>query len=298
MKNSIRLGYCCLCKSVGDKGKFRAMTVKKATSMNEDDRYKEIQQRTRENFSNLYDITKWNIENNIRMYRVSSDMAVLHTHEICNYDFREDSVVIDLANKIKEMAKDNDILHTIHCDQFNVINSDREEVFQNTIKSLEYHCDLMDMLGIKYNCIHVGGKKGGVELGKERFVNNFIRMPERVQKSIMLENCDKSYNVSNTLELCEILDIPMTYDYHHSRILKSELSDSEYMDRIVDTWKGQECIGHLSSSADEYKLVSKHHDYITEEDMIDFIKVTGGRINCELECKQKDLALLRIKACI
>ena len=221
-------------------------------------------------------------------------MAVLHTHDICNYDFRDDNVVIELASKIKKMTVDNNILLTIHCDQFHVIATDREQVLQNTIKGLEYHCDLMDMLGIKYNCIHLGSKKGGIEAGKERFVNNFLRLPKRIQKSLMIENDDKSYNVEDILEICELLDIPMCYDFHHSRILPSPHNDSYYIDRIISTWANNEPIGHISSSADEDRIISKHHDYISLNDYNNVVSITRGKINLELECKQKDIALLNL----
>lgn len=288
----MRLGYCCHCLSLGKKAKFKTMRVSQAEKLSVNDRYDEVQKRTRHNFSVLYDIMKWNIENNINMYRVSSDLAVLHTHDICDYDFRNDSVVLELCDKIKNMAKYNDIRLTIHPSQYSVINSDKEHVFQNTIISLQYHYDLMQLLGIDYMCLHVGGKTGGVEAGKERFVENFMRLPQHIQKSIMLENDDKSYNVEDTLELCETLDIPVCVDFHHDRVLGSTSHISVYIDRIMNTWNGNTPVSHLSSSADEDKIINKHHDYIMLADFNRVIGITNGKFDIEFECKKKDLALL------
>lgn len=289
-----RVGYCCLNNSLGKRGGFRAMTVKKALTMSVDDRNKEIQQRTRENFSNLYYIMKYNAENNIHMYRVSSSMAVLHTHECCDYDFRLDTTVITLCQQIKQIAQDNDILLTIHCDQFHVCSTDREEVFQNTLIGLQYHVDLMNMLDISYNCIHVGSKKGGIEASQDRFITNFLRLPIEIQQSLMLENDDKSHNLDSVLEICELLEIPCCLDFHHAKVKPSNNDVSTYLERVTATWGANTPISHLSSSRDADNLISSHAEYVTQDDYDYFMQLTNGTYNVELECKGKNLSLLQL----
>lgn len=291
----MRLGYCCINKSLGNKGNFRTMTVSKANKLTKDERYLELQKRTRENFRNLLSIMKYNVDKNISMYRVSSSMSPLYTHEICNYDFAKDKYILNLCKQIKQMAQDNDIRLTIHPDQYNVINSTSQNVLNNTIKNLEYHYKLVGLLGIEVMCIHVGGKAGGIEVGKKRFVDNFKQIPEYIQRYICLENDDKSYNVENTLNICKQLNIPMIFDWHHDRILSSSNHCTKYMNDIISTWNGRVPVAHISSSANEEKLVSKHHDRVNLKDFNQFVIDTGSNFDVEFECKDKELSLMEIK---
>lgn len=289
----INLGFACICQSIKT-GSFKTTTVTSASKLSEQDRFNKLQQLTRQNFSNLYDIMKFNVENNIHLYRVSSDMCPLNTHEICNYDFTQDPTVIMLANKIKQMAVDNGIRLSIHISQFAVINTDKESVFQNTVTDLEYHYKLMQMLGIEIFCIHVGGKTGGIELARQRFIDNFDRLPQHLQSIIHLENCDKSWNVQDTLSICEELNIPMIVDLHHDRCLPSENNINCYIDRIKATWKTRKPKCHISSGrskADD----KAHNDYITVEDydMVRFADSNGFDIMLEAKCKDKALFEVR-----
>lgn len=289
----INLGFACICQSIKT-GSFKTTTITSASKLSEQDRFNKLQQLTRQNFSNLYDIMKFNVENGIRLYRVSSDLAVLSTHSICNYDFTQDPTVIMLADKIKQMAVDNNIRLSIHISQFAVINTDKESVFQNTVTDLEYHYKLMQMLGIEIFCIHVGGKTGGIELARQRFIDNFNRLPQHLQSIIHLENCDKSWNIQDTLSICEELNIPMIVDLHHDRCLPSENSVGCYIDRIKATWKTRKPKCHISSGRSKTDDKA-HNDYITVEDydMVKFAYDNGFDIMLEAKCKDKALFEVR-----
>ena len=55
---------------------------------------------------------------------------------------------------------------------------------------------------------------------------------------IVLENDDKTYTVTETLLLCEKLQIPMVLDYHHflcNHDPKEKIND--LLKRILNTWK-------------------------------------------------------------
>jgi len=285
------LGYACINMTLGKKGSFKTTTATSASKLSEQDRFNKIQQLTRQNFDTLYDIMKFNIDNNIHLYRVSSDMCPLNTHEICNYDFTQDAVVLSMASKIKEMAIDNNIRLSIHPSQFLVLSSDKEHVVRNSIIDLEYHYKLMQLLGIEICCIHVGGKTGGIELAKQRFINTFNALPQHLKDIIHLENDDKSFNVSDTLDICEEINIPMILDFHHDRCLPSRDSVEYCINRICATWKGRTPKAHLSSGKTSVTDRS-HADYIQKEDYDYVNSIWCGDLM--LECKQKDLALFRL----
>lgn len=295
MENTnIRIGYCCINKSLGKDGSFKTMTVKKATSLSEDKRFKELQNRTRINFYNLYKIMKWNALHGIKMYRVSSDMCPLYTHTICNYDFTQDTCVLELCDKIRKISVESDIRLAIHPSQYVVVNSEKEEVFQNAIIDLEYHHKLVQLLNIDVVCLHIGGKAKGIEAGKQRFIDGFNKLPKYIQNMICLENDDKSYNLQDTLDLCERINVPMIFDWHHDRVLPSENHCSEYIDRIINIWSGRVPVSHISSSKDDDKIIRSHHDYIHQCDFEQCLIDTQHKFDVEFECKQKDLALINL----
>lgn len=287
-----KLGFACICQTLGKQGSFKTVQLTSASKLSEQDRFTKLQQATRQNFDALYDIMKFNVDNNIKLYRVSSSLCPLYGHEICNYDFTQDPTVLSLASKIKQMAIDNNIRLSIHPSQYLVLSSDKEHVVQNSIIDLEYHYKLMQLLGIEICCIHVGGKTGGLELARQRFIDNFNRLPQHLQSIIHLENCDKSWNVEDTLSICEELNIPMIVDFHHDRCLPSSDSVECYIDRIGATWNGRTPKAHLSSGRDSVNDRA-HHDYIEQSDYDYVNSIWNGDLM--LECKQKELALFRLE---
>jgi len=64
-----------------------------------------------------------------------------------------------------------------------------------------------------------------------------------------LENDEMCYNVDDLLPLCEELNIPLVFDYHHDWIFPSSLPPAELMPRILQTFyrKGIRPKQHLSA---------------------------------------------------
>lgn len=289
----MRIGYACLNLTLKNKGKNRRMTVTQASKMAEFNRYLEIKKRTRENFANLLEVVIWNIKNNILLYRVCSNLIVLNNHEINTYVWDEDEYILDICKDIKKLVNENDVILTMHPDQFNVLNSDKEIVIRNTIDNLESLYKICELLGIKIMCLHVGSKVNGVEEGKKRFINTFSKLPVHLKNIICLENDDKSYNVENTLNLCELLDIRMILDLHHDRCNKSRKKVNKYIDRIKDTWKYEMPKCHISSGLTS-EVDKRHADYINKKDLKYYINIVKNDFNIMVEAKKKELAVLEI----
>ena len=78
---------------------------------------------------------RYNIENDIHFYRLTSALIPLTTHpDVPNWGYRK------LFKKdfeyIGKLIKKNNMRVDTHPDQFNVINSANDEVVKNTIKNL------------------------------------------------------------------------------------------------------------------------------------------------------------------
>lgn len=126
--------------------------------------------------------------------------------------------------------------------QFTQLGSPRGVVVKNAVKDLEYHCEMLDRMGMGKDSvmiIHGGGIFGDKPATLERIKKNYTELlPDRVKARVVLENDEICYNVDDLLPLCEELNIPLVLDYHHDWIYpRAEQSLEELMPRILATWE-------------------------------------------------------------
>ena len=289
----MRIGFACISLSLGEEGRFKTMTVKTASKISKEDLNKKLKDISINNLKNTLNILRWCNKNNIKMYRFSSSLIPLATHDINNFEWYNDEDIIEICSLIKNYSKENDIRISMHPDQFAVVNSNKEKVFNDSIRLLNYTNTLSNLLGNKTLVIHVGGVYGDKELSKQRFIENFYKLPLDVQNKICIENDDKSYNIEDVLFLCNEIKKPIILDYHHNRCNKSKYDISHYLDDIINTWHGNTPKLHLSSG--EKSITDrKHSDYINIEDYKDVLNITKCKFDIMIESKAKDLSVLRL----
>ena len=130
----------------------------------------------------------------------------------------------------------------------------------------------------------------------KRFKENFNLLSDEVKSKIMLENDDKSFNVYQTLKLCEEINVPMCLDIHHHYCNKCTKDINIYMERIFNTYKKCKIKMHYSSPKSK-KEKRTHNEYINSDEFINFIaflKRYDKDIDIMLEAKSKDLALVKL----
>ena len=287
----IRLGYACI-SNVLDVSSSKTITLSYYKRINNKLRKDKINNIIENNLDSLCEIIKYNIKNDIHFFRITAKLIPLM-----------DIVDIDLSkyknkfNYIGKLIRDSNMRVSTHIDQYCVLNSINNEVVLNSINLLNDLVKVMDMFNVKYDLImHVGSKSGGIKQSIDRFVNNFNLLDDKVKRRIVLENDDKSFNVYQTLKLCEKLNIPMCLDIHHHYCNKCSKDISFYIDRIYNTWNNNTCKIHISSmkSRKEYRA---HNDYINYLDFIKLIDIIRNKnINTDimLEAKEKDIALFKL----
>jgi UV DNA damage endonuclease len=287
------LGFACICNTLKESGRFKTVTVKTFLKLSETEQAKKLKATAVDNLYTSLQILKWCEENDIFMYRFSSDLIPLATY-VESWHWWQDPDIQNMCSKIKEFVEESKIRISLHPDQFCVLNSDKSEVVQNSITHLEYLNRLSNMIGNKILITHTGSTVGGKEKAIQRFIDNFKLLSEDIQKKLVLENDDKSFGVMDVLFICEALEIPMLFDIHHYNCLNSGEDLAILRQRIMDTWKGNRPKMHLSSGKTSF--TDRHHaDYISEEDYINALGFAGDDFDIMLECKQKELALLRIR---
>lgn len=284
----VRLGYACITNCINDSSSS-PYTYSEYLKDGDIDKLDRV---IISNLKSLNNIIDYNIKNNIHFYRISSKIIPLAT---------KDDVKFDYTNKYKsyydtigKKISDSKMRVDFHPDQFCVLNSVKSDVVSNSVKILEYHYILLNMLNVndKILILHVGSSTFGKENSISRFINNFNKLPIYLRKCIAIENDDKVFNVNDVLKISKVTSIPIVLDYHHHLCNKSDFSFAD----IFNSWGNSRVKMHFSSPKNKRDYRS-HNEYINGDDFINFIEILkkyDRDIDIMLEAKGKDDSLFRL----
>ena len=253
-----------------------------------------------QNVVDLNKIIDWNEQNNIKFFRLSSEMFPWAS------EYYQDWDSVPHINFIKMWlenaglkAKEYGHRITSHPGPFNVLVSPNENVVQNTITDLTIHADIMDFMGLSrtpYNKlnIHCNGVYGDKESALDRFCKNFERLPESVQSRLTVENDDKAsmYSVKDLYEgIHKRIGIPIVFDYHHYKFNTGGQTEQEALEMALSTWGDIKPVVHYSESKAEHELNESikpqaHSDLIEE-----LPNTYGNDVDIMVEAKHKELAI-------
>jgi len=252
-----------------------------------------------QNSRDLFEIIKWNVANNIKVFRISSDMMPWAS-EYNVEDMPDYTKISNILKGCGTYARENGLRLTSHPGPFNVLVSPNPKVVENTIKDLELHGKIFDLLGLDltpYNKIniHCNGVYGDKISAMDRFCSNFEKLSDSVKKRLTVENDDKSsmYSVSDLMYIHKKIGIPIVFDYHHHQFCTGDLSEQQALELALTTWpKGIKPIVHYSESKALHEENSKlkpqaHSDYIKQ-----LPNTYGLAVDIMVEAKAKELAIL------
>ena len=239
----INFGYACINEELRQHGIFSSRTCRISTLVNNPGILDEL---ISKNLDDLMLIMEWNRNNNIKLFRISSQLFPFCSH--MKYGYKIDKWNTKLK-AIGHFAKENSIRLTFHPGQFCVLSSLREEVIQNSIREIDHHSEILDIMECSSDSVIVvhGGSKQPCAM--DRFKKNFYRLSVSSQMRLVLENCELSYKVEELLPVCHQLNIPLVLDYHHFN-LNNEIELEFLMKFILKTWtrRGLRPKFHLSES--------------------------------------------------
>ena len=297
----VRLGYVAISNKLGKNVTSSSTITYKNYSkiIGKDNRINKLKAVISSNLTGLEKILKYNIENNIHFYRITSKLIPLVTHPEVGYYGHREMFKKDFEY-IGNIINESNMRVDTHPDQFNVINSTNEDVFNNTISNLSLHKEFFEDINYSYGkmVLHIGGATYGKEEGIKRFINNFHKIDKDLSSLLILENDDKTYNVKEVLSICKTLKLPMVLDVHHHNCNNDNINIEDYLQDIFNTWKHEFFPPKIHfSSPKEYEKDRKHADYINAMEFNDFIckaKEVNKDFDVMLECKEKDLALYKL----
>jgi|TARA_B110000908_G_C10261905_1_gene459935 UV DNA damage endonuclease len=253
------------------------------------------------NLTDMIEILKWNTQQGINLYRMSSNMFPwMSEYELSDLpNFKKIKQLLETAGKL---AIDSGQRIGFHPGQFCVLPSPSPHVVENTINELDKSAQILDLMCLPQDQtysmnIHLGGSYGDKESAMERFVLNFKRLSKSAQNRIVLENDDKpaQYSVLDLYEIYKQIGTPITFDYHHHRCYNDPMPEEDALKLAATTWPdGIRQLCHYSSAKklheDETAIIRAHADYLYER-----IETYGMDLDIELEVKAKELALIKYR---
>jgi UV DNA damage endonuclease len=254
------------------------------------------------------------------MYRMASGLAPYATHPDLPQFHRQLAECADELGAIGSRANELGIRLSFHPGQFCVLNSEREEVVVATLRDLELHAEVLDLMDQPAEAVvvlHVGARGDDPAAAADRFVAGFERLSERARSRLVLENDDRLFGLGDVLRLSSRTGLRVVWDAHHHACLNPErIPEREALRLALGTWpRGVIPKLHYSSpkTAVEERRVKRGRRVVrvpalpprsAHADLVDpfafhrFLRevVRGANVDVMLEAKAKDLALLRLRA--
>ena len=251
------------------------------------------------NLQDCLKILKFNVRNGVYVYRMSSDMFPWFTH----YDFKDLPKFDKIASLLQEIGTyviENNIRVGFHPGQYTIISSERKDVVTRSIDELNKHAKMLDMMCLPANNyysinIHLNSTKPTLKASAIRFCDNYYLLSDSCKARLTVENDDKpaQFTVKHLYDYVhKIVGIPIIADSLHWYCHKGDMSWEETFKLAISTWKNIKPLCHHSSSKrlheDKNSSLQSHTDYLYEP-----FENFGIDIDVELECKLKDVALLK-----
>lgn len=217
----MNIGYACLTIGVPYTN-YKSCMLKNANEEN-------LLQLISYNLNSLENVIDYNIKNNIKLFRISSDIIPFGSNPINNIKWWQ--VFSYKLSNIGKKIKNSGMRVSMHPGQYTVLNSPKEEVAKKAIEDLNYHAKFLESLSMGIDgkiVLHIGGVYNDKNESIKRFIKNYNSLDNLVKQRLVIENDDKSYNINDVLEIAESINVPVVFDNLHNQVNPSNKNGSDY----------------------------------------------------------------------
>jgi UV DNA damage endonuclease len=261
-------------------------------------------------------------ENQIAMYRISSDFAPYLTHPTFTQFHGQLDEARGELEALGEKARRLKLRLSFHPSQYILLNSPDEKLFEASRRDFLAQAQMLDIMEQGAEAVvvtHVGGVYGDREASIARFIANFARLPQQAQRRLVVENDDVSYGVGDILRIHEATGIRCIFDHQHHNIINDGRDAETACAQVLATWPS-DCVPkiHFSSPRRENRtierrdrktgkivrseaapLASQHAEMIEVETFAPFVRAVAEKAQRDFdvmcEAKGKDLAVLQLR---
>jgi UV DNA damage endonuclease len=284
----MKIGYPCINRTL----KCRGNKTFRLKSYSEQRFRKTVEN----NLDCLLHILKYNVQNNILFFRITSDLIPFASHPICKIDWQDDYNLT--FKEIGLYIKKNHIRISMHPDQFILINAKDKNIIKRSIMELKYHAEILDLLQLDTTAkiqLHVGGVYGDKNTSIERFIKNFQILPEKIKQRLVIENDHQRFHLKDCLKISEKISIPILFDYFHHQIYKSKDDFHQQLIEYVNSWREIDGIPLCDYSSQQINQPKGSHAYtINIQDFRYFLEqIKPYDIDIMLEIKDKEKSAIK-----
>lgn len=194
-----------------------------------------------------------------RLMRIGSGLLPVYTHPATGWIYREPAmrtlVEAGLA-RAGAAARAAGVRLGMHPGQFCVLATTSPTALANSIDELEYHTEVMRLLGLAggwhpqgaHINVHAGARGAGIEA----FRRGLARLSREARDLLTVENDETSFGLDDLLPLAETL--PIVLDLHHHWIwTRGDYiePDDPHIARIRASWRGVRPIAHISAPRED-----------------------------------------------
>jgi UV DNA damage endonuclease len=284
------LGLVCITAS--DAVRYKTMTRKRLLQLAPPEQQQALRALYAENLRRLGLAIDFCATHQIRLYRLSS----------ATFPFADDAVgenilgeFADALRQVGDRALALGLRLVLHPDQFVVLNSDRPDVIENSIKILKTHARVFDLLGLPQSSWALMNIHGGKGDRANRLIQVIRDLPDNIRCRLTLENDEYTYSAETILAICQAAAVPMVFDAHHHIIHEhletyEDPSVSEMLAAARTTWSNPEWqLVHISNGCDSFGD-QRHSDIIT-------LMPSSYRSApwIEIEAKHKEVAIEKLR---
>jgi len=212
------LGLVCI--TVSKDIRYRTVTRKRLLEQSDAGQRKLLDGIYRDNIQTLDGALQYCKREGIRLYRLPSSIFPFFDEDVGREVMRELATSLSRTGR---RATEMGLRLVMHPDQFVVLSSDSPEVVANSVKILQMHADIMDLLEQPRSPWSVLEIHGGKANRSDALVERIAGLPDAIRSRLCLENDEYAYSAEQILDVCVRSGVPMVFDAHH-HIVSEKLS--------------------------------------------------------------------------
>jgi len=250
----MKLGYPCVNNSIGCTPN-RTFRLKSYSP-------ERLIETVEENMRCLKETLQFNLDYGFLFFRIGSQLVPFASHPVCTFDWQ--GHFRDQFAEVGDWIKKHDMRISMHPDQFVLLNALDEKIVKNSIAELEYHCQVLDLLGLSRTAkvqIHVGGVYGDRDAAKERFVAVCRQLPDFVRARLAIENDDHRFDLADCLEVHEQTGMPVIFDSFHHECRNRGESMADALTLAAQTWSAEDGLPMTDYSSQKQDGRTGSHTY-------------------------------------
>lgn len=285
----MKIGYPCINNTIGCRASARFILKNYSEKL--------VIEKSKENILCLVNILRFNVENDLKFFRLSSGIIPFASHPINNLDWQ--NIFKNEFIKLGQYIKEKEFRISMHPDQFVVLNSKNPTILKNSINELKYHCELLDLLKLNNSAkvqIHIGGVYGNKNEAIKTFIQNYKDLPEFIKKRLAIENDDYRFSLKDCYGVYEKIGVPIIFDSFHHECLNNNERIIDALRLVKNTWNQKDGIPMVDYSSQKFGSVKgAHTNHIDINHFANFLKLKQN-FDCDIMLEIKDKEVSAIKA--